>query len=707
MNRDDAKQIIRSRWRDIMPGITEPAKSRMNGEQSWICPICKHGANGDGLTFDPRSADGNELKCFGGSCSFSHGDIITLYRQYSGADYNTALHQLADMLGITIDRYDPRNDFTPLPEDGTAGQARRNETATGNINTRPAGSAATEPQNAPRQNNAGYYRICAERISDPAALAYLAKRGLSEETARRYSIGFDPAADPAKAPGGKGKPMHPAPRLIIPVTDEYYVARSIADDATVKGERVVNGKTVKYDYRKMNPSGAESGIFNLQALYAPDVQEVFITEAAIDALSIIEAGADAIGTNSANNARKLVAQLERKQPTATLILAFDNDQSGNYARDLIAATCNRLNISFIIGNVCGSCKDANEALTTDRQAFIDAVEEAQSRTAAKPDSIGYYIDHLMPGEIERFHADKKTGFPNLDEKSGGLYAGLYCVAAISSLGKTTFTHQMCDQLAAAGHDVVFFSLEQSRLELVSKSIARKTAQKDINKAVTSLAIRGGYMPEQVRTARKEYAQEVQDRLSIVEGNYNCNVSFIGDYVRQYIRRNGVVPVLVIDYLQVLQPGNDAGKQTTKEIVDTSITELKRLSRELEMTVFVISSVNRANYLTPIDFESLKESGNIEYTADVIWGLQLQCLNREDFDKAKNNIKAQREIVREAKAAIPRKIELVCLKNRFGISSYSCYFDYDPRYDLFTVCPDALLDFDAEPPMKPTAQQKRR
>lgn len=698
MNRDDAKQIIRSRWRDIMQEITEPAQIRMNGETSWICPICNHGAHGDGLTFDRSSADGNELKCFGGSCSFSHGDIISLYRQYSGADYNTALHNLADMLGITIDRYEPRNDFTPVSN--AAGQAKRNETAAGNTNTHPERSAATESRNA------DYYRICAGRISDPAAIAYLAKRGLSEETARRYSIGFDPAADPAKAPGGKGTPMHPVPRLIIPVTDEYYVARSITDDATVKGERVVNGKAVKYDYRKMNPSGAESGIFNLHALYAPDVQEVFITEAAIDALSIIEAGADAIGTNSATNARKLVEQLERKQPTATLILAFDNDQSGNYARDLIAATCNRLNISFIIGNVCGSCKDANEALTTDRQSFIDAVAEAQSRTAAKPDSIGYYIDHLMPGEIERFHADKKTGFPNLDEKSGGLYAGLYCVAAISSLGKTTFTHQMCDQLAAAGHDVVFFSLEQSRLELVSKSIARKTAQKDINKAVTSLAIRGGYMPDQVRAARKEYAQEVQDRLSIVEGNYNCNVSFIGDYVRQYIRRNGVVPVLVIDYLQVLQPGNDSGKQTTKEIVDASITELKRLSRELDMTIFVISSVNRANYTTPIDFESLKESGNIEYTADVIWGLQLQCLNDPIFEK-QNNIKERREKVREAKAATPRKIELVCLKNRFGISSYSCYFNYDPRYDLFTVCPDALLDFDAEPPMKPTTQQKRR
>ena len=86
-------------------------------------------------------------------------------------------------------------------------------------------------------------------------------------------------------------------------------------------------------------------------------------------------------------------------------------------------------------------------------------------------------------------------------------------------------------------------------------------------------------------------------------------------------------------------------------------------------------------MQPIDFESLKESGGIEYTCDVIWGLQLQCLNQGEFDK-QNNIKERRKIIKEAKAADPRKIELVCLKNRYGRATFSCYFDYFPKYDLF-------------------------
>ncbi|MBQ8134620.1 MAG: hypothetical protein IJ192_09500, partial [Clostridia bacterium] len=101
----------------------------------------------------------------------------------------------------------------------------------------------------------------------------------------------------------------------------------------------------------------------------------------------------------------------------------------------------------------------------------------------------------------------------------------------------------------------------------------------------------------------------------------------------------------------------------------------------KLALIVISSLNRQNYLTQIDYESFKESGGIEYTADVVWGLQLQVLHDEIFDsQAKINEKRQK--VRDAKAANPRKIELVCLKNRFGISSYSCAFDYFPQFDLF-------------------------
>jgi replicative DNA helicase len=385
------------------------------------------------------------------------------------------------------------------------------------------------------------------------------------------------------------------------------------------------------------------------------------------------------------------------------ILCFDNDKAGQTATNTLREGLTRLNLVYVVEDICGGCKDPNEALVKDRASFLSAVKRAKERATQKPDNAALYIDQFLTADLARFKDSIDTGYPNLDEQAGGLYPGLYVVAAISSLGKTTFCLQAAEQIAEDGKDVIFFSLEQSRLELVTKGIARRTAQNNLQNAVTSLQIRKGYLPAQVLKAADEYREKVGNRLSIVEGNFACNIGYIRDYTRDYINNNQVRPVVFVDYLQILQP-TEENRAGVKETVDKAITELKRMSRELNIPVIVISSVNRANYLTPVDFESLKESGGIEYTADVIYGLQLQCLNDELFQQA-NKLTEKRKKVKEAKAANPRKIELVCLKNRYGVANFSCYFKYTPAYDLFEECGDYELDFVQvyEPPAGITAR----
>ena len=237
----------------------------------------------------------------------------------------------------------------------------------------------------------------------------------------------------------------------------------------------------------------------------------------------------------------------------------------------------------------------------------------------------------------------------------------------------TFCHQLADQLAEHGEHVLFFSLEQSKLELVTMSLARLTAKKDFNAAVTSLSMRSGGTPPQVTQAAELYA-DTATRLSIIEGNYNTSAGTIRSYAEGYMARNKVNPVVIIDYLQILQ-AND------KQRLDEAATALKRMSRDLGITIIAISSLNRSNYLTPIDYESFKESGGIEYIADVILGLQLNAINEVLFNES-NKIKTKRERIQEANSATPRDIELVCLKNRNGKPYFSCYFAYYPKNDLY-------------------------
>lgn len=637
MTRDEAKNYIEQQEPTFLKKV----------KHGYICPYCNQGSTkGQGVT----RATGNRLLWHCVNCKRERS-IFGLYAGYAGIadtaeNFPKILDGAAAYYGLNFDAEAPK--------------------------VQPVKQAAPEIP----ADFTNYYRECMGRLTDPAAVSYLQARGISVETAAACGVGFDPAADPANAPGAgtNARKLYPAPRIIIPTKKNHYVGRAIDSNA---------------EYKKLNPRGQKNpGVFNEKALYS-DAECVFVTEGPFDAMSVIEAGAQAVALCSTSNVPDFLKKLEIKPTKATLILQLDNDKAGKDGTKELREGLDRLNISHINGDLCGDYSDPNEALTGNRAAFIEAVERDQRRTAAKPDNTSLYINQLMGDDVERFRnsAKIKTGYANIDaEIDGGLFAGLYILAATSSLGKTTWSLQLADQIAAGGHDVIFFSLEQSRLELVSKSLARITAQIDTSKAVKSVLIREGNAPEIVQKAVVRYTADVGDRVSIVEGNFNCNLSYIRDYVTQYIRRNGIEhsPVLIIDYLQILTPEQD-GKgrtQNTKDATDAAVTGLKRLSREKNIPILAISSVNRTNYLQPIDFESLKESGGIEYSADAVWGLQFRCLSTDPIFDKKEDLKKKREAIKQARKANPREIEFVCLKNRGGTPVFSAFFKYYPEKDLF-------------------------
>ena len=334
-------------------------------------------------------------------------------------------------------------------------------------------------------------------------------------------------------------------------------------------------------------------------------------------------------------------------------------------------------------------------ITSDRSETVSQVKiikpenpigstEPDKIVAVKLTNICSYVESTEEGgtldtDLTRFqkYKDRKTGYSNIDAKMS-LYPGFYVLGAISSLGKTTFCGQLADQLSCAGEHVLYFTLEQTTLELVSKALSRIMFRTDSRNALSSMDIRRGAKSEALRIARELYSSQTKNEF-IVECSFDTTVENITATVKSYIETAGVRPVVILDYLQILAPVNN--NQTTKDVVDYNVRALKKLQTEYDLVIIVISSLNRQNYLTPIDFSSFKESGGIEYTCDVMWGLQLNIMNDELFDK-EAKLKAKREMVKEAKIANPRDIELVCLKNRYGISSYSCRFKYYAPYDYF-------------------------
>lgn len=477
---------------------------------------------------------------------------------------------------------------------------------------------------------------------------YHIKRGITETTATRFKLGYTTH---------KGQAF-----LVIPM------------------QRPDN--TYTYQYRNTDPSAAlqhykpakeeagEAVIFNSQIIGHTD-KPIFITEGAIDALSIIEAGGEAIGLNGATNHEKLyslIAQHKQriKQP---LVLSLDNDEAGRTAQAKIKQGLKQVGVAAYEVNVSQNTKDPNEALIAHREPFIALIryldressirrKEYNQRTVER--DIGGFLDYITA----KRPAAISTGFKMLDKVlRGGLREGLICLGGISSLGKTTLALQMMDNIAKQGKDVLIFSLEMGSYELRAKSIARESLSLSMQQtgfslnALTTLEI----LDREIRSSLPKQNQEIlKDAFSeykkygknvfIHEAVGKFTVNDIKDKVEDHIRATGNAPVVLVDYLQILQPAetglSDKGK------VSYDVLMLKQLSRDKHIPVVVVSSFNRDSYDKEASFSSFKESGEIEYSADVLIALQLTAVRTG-------------EDIQEALQETPRRVDVKLLKNRNG------------------------------------------
>ena len=298
-------------------------------------------------------------------------------------------------------------------------------------------------------------------------------------------------------------------------------------------------------------------------------------------------------------------------------------------------------------------------------------------------STSSYLQSFMNGIAESANTSHiSTGFEKLDEVlGGGLYEGLYVVGAISSLGKTTLLTQISDHIAQSGQHVLFFSLEMARSEIMSKSISRHTLQN---------VLADGGVPRFAKTSRDittstRYSSYSSDEIALIDksvrsyGQYAQNIYInecvdhigtqqIRQTVRDHVLYTGKTPVVIIDYLQILAPHTLGAND--KQNMDNTVMELKRISRDYKTPVIGISSFNRSSYKDAVTMEAFKESGAIEYSSDVLIGLQFKGSGKKDFD------------VNNAKREDPREIECVMLKSRNGSIGDIISFDFYPMFNFF-------------------------
>lgn len=667
MTRDDLKDYIRTHATSYL----EPDRSG----RGYICPIptCGSGSGSDGTGISTR--DGIHFTCWAGC--YKHADIIDIIGQKLGidpADFPAKLEAAAREMGI-----DPGSSLD---------QQQRQQIQRAKTEARKRAAAPDEPE----PDYTDFFLQAHKHINETDY-----HRGLTQATLDRFQIGY--------VAEWKATATAPAsPRLIIPTSKHSYLARDTRAELTEKQKRYSKQKT------------GHTRIFNLTALGAAQ-KPVVVVEGEIDALSVIDIGGEAIGLGSISHIGKMLDRLKEQKPAQPLIIALDNDTRGQDAARKLAEGLKALNIPYSVIDICPGYKDANEALITDREAFKDmikraeeqAIMEAANRTtdqaqaaapeaepiqeagAKKPMTKEEYIKTNTASHLAEFVEGIgqsvntpfiSTGFKGLDKVlDGGLYEGLYIVGAISSLGKTTLITQIADQIAQGGKDVLIFSLEMARTELMAKSISRHTIQAVLEsngdtrnaktaRGITTGVFYAGYnMAELELIARAEQTYSTYaEHVFVSEGMGDIGTEEVRNTIKDHIRFTGNTPVVVIDYLQILAPADV--RASDKQNTDKAVMELKRISRDYKTPVIAISSFNRPSYNVPASMEAFKESGGIEYSSDVLIGLQLKDAGGKTFD------------ANAAKQKTPREVQLVILKNRNGKTGVKLDFKYYAAFNFF-------------------------
>jgi len=239
------------------------------------------------------------------------------------------------------------------------------------------------------------------------------------------------------------------------------------------------------------------------------------------------------------------------------------------------------------------------------------------------------LDARMKGE--HLTGVVETGFSDLDHLVGGLHASeLVILAARPSMGKTALALNVAENVAINQQiPVLFVSLEMSSLELGDRllcSLAR----------VNGRRVRNGTLSQEDRLRLVDKAGQISESPLFVDDSPARTVTEIAAAARRIKRREKQLGLIVIDYLQLIEPDNsdDARQEQVAKIA----RRLKGLARELEVPVLCLAQLNRQAEATRDNrprLSHLRESGAIEQDADVV-----MFVHREDYFLSKAELDQQ-------------------------------------------------------------------
>ena len=210
------------------------------------------------------------------------------------------------------------------------------------------------------------------------------------------------------------------------------------------------------------------------------------------------------------------------------------------------------------------------------------------------------------------HRPLASGFQELDKIIGGLYrSDLLVLAGRPSMGKSALATNMALKVTQGKGVVAFFSLEMSHQQLAARLLSELSG-------VTATDMRRGNVSE-VQFRNIYEANRTLEGISLyVDDSAMLTVGAIRARARRLKRINKRLDLIVVDYLQLIQPG----RATDNRVLEIGeITRgLKSIAKELNVPVVALSQLSRALEQREDKrphLSDLRESGSIEQDADIV------------------------------------------------------------------------------------------
>ncbi|TWU39151.1 Replicative DNA helicase [Novipirellula aureliae] len=261
----------------------------------------------------------------------------------------------------------------------------------------------------------------------------------------------------------------------------------------------------------------------------------------------------AIPVNASTYARKIKAAANRRRVAAMLTVASDRiaDPTDSFDEIIDSLMC-----------------DASAIRATSSTASTVSIYEAGLQVLS-------HVNADSSGEV-------LSGITAIDGCFGAFAPGtLTTIAARTSIGKSGLCLQAANNIALAGGRVLYLSLEMPAIELAFRCLgntAKVDSQRIANRDIT----------EDDRVHLIDALEKYRDAGLFIDDNPNQTAAGIASAARSRAASTGL-NALFVDHIGLI--GYPPGQKRNEAIADAS-RSMKRLSKELNIPVFMACQINR-------------------------------------------------------------------------------------------------------------------